>query len=303
MNHQERDLDELRLRLDRRNQLLEIVRKAYHRDVIVVREYFLHLQKGDNIDEIKPEDLDLRTIPSIDLRNEGFHLFSPQECELSLNPCLHCGGTLEITHRESNRYQALMRCCDDLKTRERDLDESLAIAKHQIEVDKGAMLKQEVELMDEHNRMNADIDRLNKCVADRDELERLCNEQREEIKALEIIRKQKEKLEETLGKSEKEFSLSSRNFKQARATIAEGNSTISNLRKRCEEGLLREKGLNNRLEHMNNTTNDLRRTIETLEELETQLKGELNMCRSEIQRYDLTLCVCNNLARVLSIQI
>ena len=157
--------------------------------------------------------------------------------------------------------------------------------------------------MDEHNRMNADIDRLNKCVADRDELERLCNEQREEIKALEIIRKQKEKLEETLGKSEKEFSLSSRNFKQARATIAEGNSTISKLRKRCEEGLLREKGLNNRLEHMNNTTNDLRRTIETLEELETQLKGELNMCRSEIQRYDLTLCVCNNLARVLSIQI
>ncbi len=282
--NQVNEKEELRLRIDRRNQLLEIIRKAYHRDVLVVREYLLHLQNGVCIKDIKGEDLDLRSIPSIDLRNEGFHLFSPQECELNLHPCLHCGGTIEITHRESDRYEELMQCCQNLKGREKELDESLAVASKQIEVGRDNILKLEIEQMEERNRLNADIDRLKKSVSDRDELERCCEKQNETIKDLKNIREEKEKLEEALEKIDKDLTLSTDNFKQARATIVESNSTISKLRKRCEDGLLREKGLGNRVEHMNHMINDLRQTIKTLEELEIQLKNELNVCRSEQKR-------------------
>lgn len=282
--NQVNEKEELCLRIDRRNQLLEIIRKAYHRDVLVVREYLLHLQNGVCIKDIKGEDLDLRSIPSIDLRNEGFHLFSPQECELNLHPCLHCGGTIEITHRESDRYEELMQCCQNLKGREKELDESLAVASKQIEVGRDNILKLEIEQMEERNRLNADIDRLKKSVSDRDELERCCEKQNETIKDLKNIREEKEKLEEALEKIDKDLTLSTDNFKQARATIVESNSTISKLRKRCEDGLLREKGLGNRVEHMNHMINDLRQTIKTLEELEIQLKNELNVCRSEQKR-------------------
>jgi hypothetical protein len=285
MNDQEKQLDELRLRLHRRNQLLEIVRKAYHRDILVVREYLLHLQNGVSIDDIKPEDFDLRTIPSIDLRNEGFHLFSPQECELTLKPCFQCGGSLEIIHRESTRYQTLMRCCDDLKTKEEDLDKDLVIARHQVEVEKGTMLKQEAKFIAEQNRLNAEVDRLKKCVADRDELERVCGEQRDQIKELHVVQHQKEELVKKLQQIEHEATLSNSNFERARVTIVDNNSIIGKIRKRCEEGLLREKGLNNRVEQMNNTNIDLRKTIEVLEKLEIQLKDELKICRSELRRY------------------
>lgn len=290
---QEKDSNELRLKLGRRNQLLEIIRKAYHRDVIVLREYLLQLQNRNgnganvnvsSIQDIKPEDLDLRTIPSIDLRQEGFHLFSPQECELIITPCLTCGGTLEIVHRESHRFEQLMRCCNDLKLREKDLDQNLAIANTQIEVGKNAMLKQEVEMTEEQNELNANIDRLKEEVADRDALERLCDNQKEQIKALEVVQEKKVMLENCLSKSEKELMIRTKDQLQARKTISQNNSDIYQTKKRCEEGLLREEGLNNRVEQLSVSNADLRRTITTLEELEIQVKDELNMCRSSIHR-------------------
>lgn len=100
-------LNDLRLRLQQRNALLDIIRKAYHRDVIVIRECLLALKNGVDPKELKREDIDLRSIPSIDLRtSEGFHLFSPEECELTIKSCFHCGGRYELTHYESSRYMA-----------------------------------------------------------------------------------------------------------------------------------------------------------------------------------------------------
>jgi hypothetical protein len=163
-------IKELQTRLEKRNLLLDIIRKAYHRDVLVVREGILQNQRQielqqhyrlvnqneahdisaldyESIDDLKnnvgsatasattastllPLSSSLSTlssIPSIDLRHEGLHLFSPQECELRLNPCFECGGHFEVIHRESSRYTALLCHRDELLEKIRNLEEEVRI--------------------------------------------------------------------------------------------------------------------------------------------------------------------------------
>lgn len=84
------EIDNLRGSLDRRNKLLDVIRKAYHRDVLVVKEC------------LKQQGLFLDSVPSIDLR-ETFRLFAPEGCELRVRPCFNCGGQLELIHNESSR--------------------------------------------------------------------------------------------------------------------------------------------------------------------------------------------------------
>ena len=111
----------LQERLDRRNLLIDSIRKSYHRDVLVVKEYLHNLKLNGNIPELETADfhngqeIDLKSIPSIDLKNQGFHLYAPEECELRLIPCFQCGGRLEVIHRESSRYMALKAKYDDLE--------------------------------------------------------------------------------------------------------------------------------------------------------------------------------------------
>jgi hypothetical protein len=116
-----KQVKELQERLDRRNRLLDSIRKSYHRDVLVVKEYLLKLKEKGNIPELETiffidgQEIDLKSIPSIDLKNQGLHLYAPEECELRLMPCFQCGGRLEVIHRESTRYMTLKGECDGLK--------------------------------------------------------------------------------------------------------------------------------------------------------------------------------------------
>jgi hypothetical protein len=101
-------IDDLRERLKRRNHLLDIVRKAYHRDVYVIRDCWSRIKNGESIESVQDLTSNLTSVPSIDLREvPGFFLFSPHECELKMNPCYYCGGRLEVVHRESSRIKTL----------------------------------------------------------------------------------------------------------------------------------------------------------------------------------------------------
>jgi hypothetical protein len=179
-------IKELQKRLLRRNELLDVVRKAYHRDVLTIKECILRQQKEssssvlvrsssneqqellissssciyledpiiasvsstiynqsnnendhrvslsstshDQILQSGPPTATksslslLSSIPSIDLRHEGLHLFSPQECELRMNPCIECGGYFEVVHRESSRYDSLRRHRDESLIKIRNLE-------------------------------------------------------------------------------------------------------------------------------------------------------------------------------------
>ncbi|KAL7511251.1 hypothetical protein ACHAXN_008354 [Cyclotella atomus] len=113
-------IEDLRSRLSRRNAILDTIRKAYHRDVIAVKEHLIDLSSRG----ILPNNHDpysfLSTVPSLDIR-PALLLFAPQECELELHPCHLCGGQLEIIHRESSRIAQYKRAIELLQDKEKEL--------------------------------------------------------------------------------------------------------------------------------------------------------------------------------------
>ena len=111
------EINQLRGSLDRRNQLLDVIRKAYHRDVLCVKECLLEHERRVNPFQGFPS---LDSVPSIDLR-ETFRLFAPEGCELRLRPCWTCGGQVEVIHRESARIVDFKRSIQILEERDAKL--------------------------------------------------------------------------------------------------------------------------------------------------------------------------------------
>ncbi|EEY65996.1 uncharacterized protein PITG_03531 [Phytophthora infestans T30-4] len=109
----------LRGKLSRRNQILEVIRRAYYRDVLVIKEELRQngrkaghvgsipkLQRMPSSQESSTSiDGGLSSVPSVDLR-EVLPLFAPSETVLQLHPCETCGGHLELVHGESKELKA-----------------------------------------------------------------------------------------------------------------------------------------------------------------------------------------------------
>ncbi|KAL7691213.1 hypothetical protein Plhal304r1_c010g0040701 [Plasmopara halstedii] len=111
----------LRGKLSRRNQILEVIRRAYYRDVIVIKEELrqkestisLHgnsvkLQQALSSQNRAAIDGGLSSVPSVDLR-DVLPLFAPSETMLQVHPCETCGGHLELVHGETKELQAARR--------------------------------------------------------------------------------------------------------------------------------------------------------------------------------------------------
>ncbi|POM74832.1 Hypothetical protein PHPALM_8146, partial [Phytophthora palmivora] len=121
-------LEMLRGKLSRRNQVLEIIRRAYYRDVLIIKEELrqsggklgpmesMTLQRGEipklqrtQSRHVSTEsgtiDGGLSSVPSVDLR-EVLPLFAPSETVLQVHPCESCGGHLELVHGESKELKA-----------------------------------------------------------------------------------------------------------------------------------------------------------------------------------------------------
>jgi len=185
------ELNQLRGRLDRRNALLDIVRKAYHRDVLVVKE---HLQRHGSITTNTNDTTDslvddLSSVPSIDLR-ETFRLFAPHECELRVRPCFSCGGQLEIIHRESARIVDFKYAIQALQEREKELRLELVGTKVEAQKDRERLVDVVEKSKDEREVLLDQILSLKHDVADRNALE-------VEVQQLKV---EKSTLESTLDK-------------------------------------------------------------------------------------------------------
>lgn len=104
----ERQLEMLRGRLARRNQIIEVIRRAYYQDVILVKEELRHRSLSHNPQQSagsfdpSPTDDRLAGVPSVDLR-DTLPLFAPAETVLMVHPCETCGGHLELIHGEVQR--------------------------------------------------------------------------------------------------------------------------------------------------------------------------------------------------------
>lgn len=113
----ELQLDMLRGKLARRNMIIEVIRRAYYHDVIVVKEELRHVGKQQQHPVVSRESASnhsarsqpqqqqqgmedrLAAVPSVDLR-DALQLFAPAETVLQVHPCDTCGGHLELVHGE-----------------------------------------------------------------------------------------------------------------------------------------------------------------------------------------------------------
>ncbi|KAF0721799.1 hypothetical protein Ae201684_018906 [Aphanomyces euteiches] len=99
----------LKERLNRRTMLIDVVRSAYYRDIVVVKEALLAREAGASVSER------VNTLPSTDLR-DLLPLFAPSETFLRVHPCEKCGGVVELVHGETKeRNEARQQCNRALK--------------------------------------------------------------------------------------------------------------------------------------------------------------------------------------------
>lgn len=108
----ELQVEMLRGKLARRNVIIEVIRRAYYHDVIIVKEELRHAKLGlgstssssGNVLQPQPGDDRLSAVPSVDLR-DALPLFAPSETVLQVHPCETCGGHLELVHGEVRRQE------------------------------------------------------------------------------------------------------------------------------------------------------------------------------------------------------
>ncbi|KAF0684050.1 Aste57867_23971 [Aphanomyces stellatus] len=87
----EADNSVLREQVQRRSQLLDELRTAYMKDVVMIKD---RLWKHGIT-----SDMELAALPSVDLK-ALLPLFSPAETVLHIRPCGTCGGTVELIRRD-----------------------------------------------------------------------------------------------------------------------------------------------------------------------------------------------------------
>lgn len=187
-------IDDLRSRLSRRNALLDAIRKAYHRDVIAIKEHLIYLANrgilpsSNNDQQDDAIKLFLSSIPSLDLRLT-LQLFAPQECELKLHPCRLCGGQLEIVHRESTRIVQYKQAISFLQQKERELRCQVIDARVEAKEDKARRIQAVENAKQERQVLLDQILTLKYQVADKDAVN-------EELKCTKMEKQQLEDLVE-----------------------------------------------------------------------------------------------------------
>ena len=153
-------LQSLRKRLKRRNLLLDEVRSAYLKDVIVLREL---LRKNE-----PPHDGQ----SSLNLR-PTLALYAPPECAFRIanSGADSYGGHLEVIHQESNRAMELSKCIEQLL--EVEQNSRLQVAKSELSAqrDRIALMNQHVLNRNEREHLCSEIHKLKDRLDDIDESE------------------------------------------------------------------------------------------------------------------------------------
>lgn len=117
-------------RLKRRTLLISEMRKAYLRDIVLLK-HILHEYLTQN----ERESILLqweKSIPSLDLR-QHFMIYSPNESSLDVIPCETCGGSVEIVHHDSSEIQELSKALSHLDKNKNEL--RVLIAKKNLQIE------------------------------------------------------------------------------------------------------------------------------------------------------------------------
>ena len=137
-------IDSMRKRLKRRNMLLDDVRTAYLKDVVVVREL---LSRQSPAADKMTASLNLR--PTL-------ALYAPSECTFRIahgEGLDHYGGHLEVVHHESKRVVELSKRIEELLEAEQDSRFKAAKLDLRAQQDRLALISQRVSSRDEREQL------------------------------------------------------------------------------------------------------------------------------------------------------
>jgi hypothetical protein len=130
-NHGKGSTPEIYLnRLKRRSFLVGEMRKAYLRDVVLLKMVLLEYLAANERDFIIQKWAN--SVPSLDLR-QHLMLYSPKESSLDVIPCEACGGSVEIIHHDSSEIQELSKALSHLDKNKNEL--RVIIAKKNAELE------------------------------------------------------------------------------------------------------------------------------------------------------------------------
>ena len=213
----------LRNRLERRNAVLDAVRKAYHADVVVVREHLHRCFGGKEVSPLPP------SLPSLDLR-PALKLFAPKECELRIRPCFACGGHLEIVHRDSERIERLKRACRQFQEVEQHLRLELVETERRAHLDRLELEKLQARVDEDRNIFIDKVNKLKKWIVGYDDTRRECMQMRETTARLESQNTKYRTSLAILGETQTELARTSDALEDHRVLLEQAQSTAMELR-------------------------------------------------------------------------
>lgn len=248
------EIDLLRKRLKRRNILLDETRKAYLRDVVVVKEM---MRKLPGVDASK-----ISTTTSIDLR-QYLELYAPSECALRVahgGKLDDYGGYIELVHRESKKVIELRNKVEELV----ELEQEMRLKATELEI---AQQKDQLALVDQREQNRDDRDILSKQIAALKE--RLSNVDERE---LDILRKESATVSRSLKEAEEQIAV-------LRPLVGE-ISELEETRKQLE---LQMKGKDRRVKELEDELqaahNEAKEELDRYNELEQKYVNEGLECR------------------------
>lgn len=281
---------ELQLRLHFRNQLLDLIRAAYQRDVLILREMLIKFTSSSYMLDSQaqnpyPSHVNLleilKSVPSIDLRKDGFFLFYPEECELHIRPCFHCGGRLEIVHRESARIISLIESCDALKLKEKELEERILEKDDQLYRLQESLASVNSDALSRSVQQETRIMDMEQKIADRDFLLEKCRYQEEQIQSMEEICNQNCVIEQRLIEVERDKQEQYHHLFQINTELEKSHS---DLMREHEGAVSRISSLSSHVRELEIRNKEMCEVIKQLEELEKQLQYEVEVTKRTLNR-------------------
>ncbi|RHY02407.1 hypothetical protein DYB25_007170, partial [Aphanomyces astaci] len=119
-------IDILKERLNRRNVLIDVIRRAYYHDVVVIKEGLLAQEAGGSDERVN-------ALPSVDLR-DTLPLFAPSETYLKVHPCEKCGGVVELVHGETRELNDARQQCQRALKAEQHMKGTYSLVKNRWEI-------------------------------------------------------------------------------------------------------------------------------------------------------------------------
>lgn len=113
-----KELQDLKNRLKRRNEVMEALRRSYLKDIVIVKYWVKEVLKDDEriavINQVEAN------IPSLDL-TKPLLLHAPKDSEFRLKPCDNCGGRIDIVLNDSLQVVKLKQKMEAMKEMENSL--------------------------------------------------------------------------------------------------------------------------------------------------------------------------------------